>query len=292
MPALILIAAILLALYAVWRVRFRYPPDDLPRVLCYHKVSRSFCFEGTWTPPGWLESTIDRLLGGGYRFLSEAEYLAALDAPGAAHQRSVFLTFDDAYENVYEEAFPLLAARALPFHLFVVSDFAGRENTWDLSLGRPPHAHAGWDQLREMAAAGATVGSHTATHSDLTRVSDAVLRDELVRSRETIEQRLGIGVRTLSYPFGRFNTAVRDAARETGYDAAFSLYPPWPNARVDRYALRRNGVYIIDSPAWVERKLQPNRFFWFEEMKCRAINGVAVLTPALKRPATPTGPDS
>jgi len=292
MSALFFIAAVLAALYAVWRVRFRYPPDDLPRVLCYHKVSRSFCFEGTWTTPRRLEATIDRLLGAGYRFLSEAEFLDAMDAPSSSHRRSVFLTFDDAYENVYEEAFPLLARRGVPFHLFVVSDYAGRENTWDLSLGRPPHAHASWGQLREMVTAGVTMGSHTATHADLTGVGAAELEEQLVRSRERIQTQLDVRVRTLSYPFGRSNGAVREAAREAGYEAAFSLYPPWPNTRVDRYALRRNGVYIIDAAAWVERKLQPNAFFWFEEMKCRAINGVAVLTPAFKRRATPAGPDS
>jgi peptidoglycan/xylan/chitin deacetylase (PgdA/CDA1 family) len=255
-------------------------------------VSRSFCFEGTWTTPGTLEATIDRLLRQGYQFLSESEYLEALTSPEGGNRRRVFLTFDDAYENVYEEAFQLLGARSVPFHLFVVSDFVGRANTWDLSLGRAPHRHAAWEQLQEMVAAGVTVGSHTATHADLTRLPPARLEDELLRSREAIEERLDVRVRTLSYPFGRFNDAARNAARETGYEAAFSLYPPWPNARVDRYALRRNGVYIIDSAGWVERKLQPNAWFWFEEMKCRAINGVAVLTPAFKRPATPTGRDS
>ena len=143
-----------------------------------------------------------------------------------------------------------------------------------------------------MGTAGVTLGSHTATHADLTRLDAAALEEQLVRSREAIESQLDVRVRTLSYPFGRFDEAVREAAIAAGYEAAFSLYPPWPNDRVDRWALRRNGVYIIDTAAWVERKLQPNALFWFEEMKCRAINGVAVLTPAFKRPATPRAPDS
>ena len=153
MLAVFFIAVGLAALYAVWRVRFGYPPDDLPRVLCYHKVSRSFCFEGTWTTPGRLEVTIDRLLGAGYRFLSEAEYLDALTAPAASHRQSLFLTFDDAYENVYEEAFPLLSKRDLPFHLFVVSElsqeevdaFGGQvvEQTIGIAAHRSSSSHSG-----------------------------------------------------------------------------------------------------------------------------------------------------
>jgi hypothetical protein len=58
---------------------------------------------------------------------------------------------------------------------------------------------------------------------------------------------------------------------------------------VDRFALRRNGVYIIDPAIALKCKLERNPFFWFEEMKCRTINGVAVLTPVLKRLSA--GPD-
>lgn len=72
-----------------------------------------------------------------------------------------------------------------------------------------------------------------------------------------------------------------------GYEAGFSLYPYHHNSRVERYALRRNGVYVIDAPRWVARKLGRNRVFWLEEMKCRAINAVAVLTPLLKRSGRP-----
>ena len=56
-----------------------------------------------------------------------------------------------------------------------------------------------------------------------------------------------------------------------------------PNDVIDRYALRRNGVYIIDSRGSVRRKLERLPFSWFEEMKCRGINGVAVATPILKK---------
>jgi len=276
------IGAVALA-YAVWRVRYGYPPRELPRVLCFHKLSRRLCWEGTWTTPARFARAIDRLREDGWRFLTEAEYLAALDAPGDAWARTIFLTFDDAYASVYTEAFPILRARGVPFHLFVVSDYAGRENDWDLSLGRAPHRHATWEELREMTAAGATAGAHGAGHADLTRLDPEALRDELVRSRETISAQLGVPVRTLSYPFGRSNARVREAARAAGYAAAFSLYPRARAGHTDRFALRRDAVYVID-PSWgVETKLRPGPFFWLEDIKCRAINAVAVLTPMLKR---------
>lgn len=279
----ILLAAALIAalLYAVWRIRYRFPPPSLPQVLCYHKVTRGFCWEGTWTTPRLFFATVDRLLARGYRFIGEDEYLNAL-AGGGGDSSRLFLTFDDGYAGIRQHVFEGLARRSVPFHVFVVSDYAGRNNEWDLSLGRRPFRHASWEELREMVEGGVTVGSHGATHRDLTRLSAPAIAEELTRSKRDIEEALGAPVRTLSYPFGRCNALVEHEAAAAGYEAAFSLYPRHSNERVERFALRRNGVYIIDPPRTVEGKLHPHPFFWFEEMKCRAINAVAALTPALK----------
>jgi peptidoglycan/xylan/chitin deacetylase (PgdA/CDA1 family) len=97
----------------------------------------------------------------------------------------------------------------------------------------------GWNAVRDMSAAGVTFGSHTASHADLTRVPRTRVEEDLERSRRAIADVTGRAVRTLSYPFGRYNDATRDAARAAGFDAAFSLYPSHSNARIDRYALRR-----------------------------------------------------
>ncbi len=270
------------ALHAAWRIRYGYPPQSLPRVLCFHKISSRFCLEGTWTTPGRLASTVDRLLDRGWTFIDESAYLSALDDPRAGTGKRVFLTFDDGYAHLHDVVLPILSGRRVPFHVFLVTDFAGMDNTWDLSLGRPPSRHLDWNQVREMAASGVTFGSHTASHGDLTRMTPEAVAADLARSRRAIETATGRPARTLSYPFGRYDGAVRTAAGRAGFEAAFSLYPAQPNRVVDRYALRRDAVYIIDAPRAIEIKLVPNPLYGLEEMKCRAINAVSRLTPLLK----------
>jgi peptidoglycan/xylan/chitin deacetylase (PgdA/CDA1 family) len=277
------VAVVPAVLHGVWRARYGYPPDDLPRVLCFHKLSRRWCWEGTWTTPARFAAYLDRLRECGYSFIGESEYLAALDAPRAGRAKQLLLTFDDGYDEVYDLAWPILAERGIALHVFLVSDYVGRTNEWDLSLGRRPFRHMDWTRAREMAARGVSFGSHTAAHRDVTRLAPAALREDLERSKRAIEDAVGAPARTLSYPFGRCNPAAMRAAREAGFDAAFSLYPARRNAVVDRYALRREGVYIIDPVSMVERKLEKNWLYGLEEMKCRAINAVAVLTPLLKR---------
>ena len=268
-------------LHLTWLLRHGYPSGSTPRVLCFHKLSRRFLFEGTWTTPARFEAMIDRLRGRGYTFIDEAAYLAALEAPSSAAAKQIFLTFDDGYADTIEAAHTALSARGIPFHVFLVSDYAWRDNAWDLSLGRPPVRHLSWERVRELAAAGGTCGSHTASHADATRLSDEALLDDLRRSRAAIEQATGRPASTLSYPFGRYNQRVIRVAKDAGFEAAFSLYPRGRNGRVDRFALRRDAVYVTD-PVWtIERKLEPNVLYGVGEMTCRAINAVAVLTPLL-----------
>ena len=293
------------ALYLIWRVKYRYPPANISQVLCYHKISRHFLFEGTWTTPNRFFTQIDRLTGEGYKFIDEDAYLAGLerwldDAPGrparphpaapdnrAGHSgdhpdKQLFLTFDDGYSQIFSLVFPRLADQGISAHIFLVTDYVGRENHWDLSLGRPPSRHFDWPEVKEMAEHGFTFGSHGASHRDLTRLSKAACSDELRRSRSAIEDRLGRPVRSFSYPFGRYNRRLTGLVRSAGYEAAFSLYPAHSNERLDRFALRRNGIYVIDSPRTIKLKLQRHPLSWFEEMKCRTINATAALTPLFK----------
>jgi peptidoglycan/xylan/chitin deacetylase (PgdA/CDA1 family) len=287
---LVSVISALVALYLVWRVRYGTPPQQWPQVLCFHKVTERFCWEGTWTKPARFFATVDRFLERGYRFVGIDGYLGAIEAATEeqpetdAVNRDLLLTFDDGYVELYDIVLPGLEARGVPFHVFLVSDYTGRTNDWDLSLGRRPFRHLDRNQIEDMAARGVTFGSHGATHSDLTRMGPDEIREELVRSKTAIEEYTGAPVRTLSYPFGRYNASVEALVRETGYDAAFSLYPSHANTRFRRTAIRRNGVYVVDTAPIVEAKVSPGTFFWLEEMKCRAINGLAVLTPVLKRP--------
>jgi peptidoglycan/xylan/chitin deacetylase (PgdA/CDA1 family) len=286
----------LVFLYVRWRVAYGYPPEDVPTVLCYHKLSTRFRLEGTWVTPRRFADQMERLLDRGYRFIGEDEFYGILSRRSAersdtpARSKDILLTFDDGYEGIYEVFLEHLAPRRLPALVFVITDYAGRRNTWDLSLGRPAVRHLTWGQIGEMIDAGAAIGVHGATHADLTRVSPPAVEREVAGARRTVFERTGKMPRSFSYPFGRYNDEVRTACEKAGYDGAFSLYPRHGNGSIDRFALRRNGVYVIDTNLTLRWKIERTPFFWFEETKCRTINSVATLTPMLKR-ASP-GPDT
>ena len=257
------------------------PTAAWPRVLAYHKVV-PFELGGTWMSPRRFIAQIDSLRRAGFRFVDETAFLDSLEGRRAASAGEILLTFDDGYRTFLGAAADALVARGIPALIFLVSAYAGLPNRWELDLPGRRFLHLSWEECAALARLGFVFGSHTRTHRDLTRIPRTEAFDEMLRSRLEIEDRLGAPVRSLSYPFGRLDDAVRSGAIDAGYRAAFTLYPRRPKRQRDAFELRREAVYVIDTAGCVRRKLGAGRASEVEEVKGRAINAAAVLTPLIK----------
>jgi peptidoglycan/xylan/chitin deacetylase (PgdA/CDA1 family) len=107
--------------------------------------------------------------------------------------------------------------------------------------GEPPadQSSCTWEQLRELAASGLEIGSHTVTHPILTRVPADRLRRELEQSRGRLEDMLGRPVTSFCYPNGAYNRIVRDAVERAGYRLAVTSDLGLNDPTIDPLALRR-----------------------------------------------------
>jgi peptidoglycan/xylan/chitin deacetylase (PgdA/CDA1 family) len=217
-----------------------------PLVLCYHAVSEDWPSEAA-VRPSTLERQIRRLLRRGYR---PRTLSAALEAP---RERTLAVTFDDAFGSVEARALPLLSALGVPATVFVPTDYAGTDlpMSWS-ALGRwvgsdhEDELHCmSWEQLRRLAAAGWEIGSHTCSHPPLTELGPEEASRELVRSGEICEQGTGARCEVLAYPYGIYDSRTEQLARAAGYRAAVGL-----NRRIlepcfgrGRFAIPREGIY-------------------------------------------------
>ena len=139
------------------------------------------------------------------------------------------VTFDDGYASTMR-AIPALEEAGFPGTVFVVTDFvdSGAPLAWAgiLEWQRQETIHElsplCWEDAASLVERGWEVGSHTASHPLLTRVDDATLRDELVRSRAAIEDHLGTCT-SVAYPYGQADARVAEAARTAGYEVACML---------------------------------------------------------------------
>jgi peptidoglycan/xylan/chitin deacetylase (PgdA/CDA1 family) len=127
----------------------------------------------------------------------------------------VVLTFDDGRVSDYAVAFPLLlAARA-------VAEFFVNTST----MGQP--GYLTWGQAAEMRRAGMSFQSHAHDHVVLLGLPRHLLANQLRRSKQLLEDRLGARVDFLAAPYGLFDRRVVAAAREVGYRAVCTSLA-WP----------------------------------------------------------------
>src|SRR5881396_3286249 len=193
------------------------PPAALPPVLCYHRVG------------GPLELGVTRV--------ARSTFARQMNTLARAGWHT--LTLDHLAEHVY----PVLADVGFTATTFLITDYVGRLNTWDVRYTWHRLAHLDWDTIGRWQARGFHFASHTASHQRLTWLSDGQAAAELERSRETLRRRLGLeAARAVAYPFGARDARIERMAIAAGYDLGFGGV----HASGSRLALARLPVYLWD----------------------------------------------
>jgi peptidoglycan/xylan/chitin deacetylase (PgdA/CDA1 family) len=218
-------------------------------VLCYHAVSPSWDVELSVTPEA-LEDQLRRFKHAGWTFTT---FTTAVKAPPLG--RVLALTFDDAFASVKRYAAPILARFGVPATLFVPTTYmtSGGPLAWPGVEHWLRTEHAAelaamtWDDVGALAEAGWEIGSHSRTHPYLTRLSDAEIDDELIRSRAECSERLGRPCTSIAYPYGDVDERVAKRAAAAGYEAGASLSSRLAN--LGPYRWPRTGVWHAE-PWW------------------------------------------
>ncbi len=222
-------------------------------ILAYHNVDVRSEWGINTVLPELFEKQISFLASEGYKTCSLEDYVSG----ESVRDRSVILTFDDAYEGVLRFALPIMQRYRMTGTVFVISDYVGRENLWDHNLGGRTFRHLSWHGLHELADAGWEIGSHSATHRDLSGLAQTNLRDELVLSKETLQNRLSIAVHFISYPFDRVNEKVLLEAGNAGYIGGCCMTNRKKlHGTHGKFLIPRRGIYAIDVLPVFKQKLR------------------------------------
>ena len=236
-------------------------------ILAYHKIQDNFDFSITRISPKEFGRQVRYLAEHGYSCLAIRDYLSGKPLGS----KKVVITFDDAYESVFQHALPILAQYNFTASIFTISDYVGRWNDWDYNPFRIRAKHCDWSQLRTLVAEGWEIGSHTATHRMLSTLPTKQIWSELKDSRMKMEDKLACPVHIISYPFGRFDTRVLNLARAAGYLGGCTLGYTLKDRSFGSFVLTRRGVYLREPFKWFEIKLQNNIWSHYDDVKQRAI---------------------
>ncbi len=220
-----------------------------PRVLVYHEVGVDFGRE--------MEISSDRFRRQLDWMQSHGEIVGleeAIERRGEKGADRLFvLTFDDGFDDVYENAYPLLRERGLPFTLYLT--------TYPIETGEPldpryPGARPlAWDHINDMVGSGlVTLGAHTHTHARLTTATPEMVVEELDTSNRLIQERTGVAPRHFTYPWGWWSEVADPLVRER-YESATLGGGGAFTASTDLYRIPRIPVQKSDGMLFFRRKL-------------------------------------
>lgn len=190
---------------------------DLP-ILVYHIVRPSYpndsaAVRALALTPETFDAELHYLKTNNYHVITFADLEDHYAADKSLPEKPIILSFDDGWKNQFVYALPILEKYRYPATFFVFTNKINHRN------------FLSWDNLKEMRAAGMTIGAHTRSHPYLTRIINPTdLWEEINGSKQILEKQLATPINEFAYPFGQYNTAVRDLVKKAGYRSARGDY--------------------------------------------------------------------
>ena len=222
-------------------------------VLMYHSIAdnsnvTNSASKSIILPPAVFKEQMQYLKDNGYTTLTLDELYNFLEKDKPVPEKSVVLTFDDAYEDNYANVYPVLKEFGFRGTIFVITGGTDKVGAYLTS-----------DQLKEMDTNGMDIQSHTVNHEDLDKLSLEKQQETLVQSKQYLEKLLNKKVDYIAYPSGLYNKFTEQAAKNAGYTMAFTTNSGWANKNTNILFLNRVFVNSLKGfDQFKERLTNPN----------------------------------
>ncbi|ALO46036.1 polysaccharide deacetylase family protein [Pseudohongiella spirulinae] len=185
-------------------------------ITIYHHVSESTP-RSTSLTPAELRTQLEYLRDNDFAVWPLDRTLEALRNRQPMPEKVAVLTFDDAYESIHSTAWPMLKEFGFPMSLFVSTQ----------PVDDNQNGYLNWDQIRELADDGVIIANHMVHHPHMV---DALpgennaqrlqrLQQELLQAEQRIHEETGQSHKILAYPYGEYDTEIRNMVTELGFTA-------------------------------------------------------------------------
>lgn len=205
-------------------------------VLLYHHVAKDTP-RITSVTPAEFESHLEYLDDNGFTVWPLTRAVEALGSGKDIPDKTVVITFDDAYTDIRTNAAPMLEAKGWPYTVFVATKAVDEGHGGIMS----------WDGLRDIAGRGATLANHSHTHDHLIRrrpgeSEEAWLervREDIRTGARRLREEIGMGNRLFAWPYGEYNLALDGLAENLGLvaftQASGAVGPGYDSQQLPRF---------------------------------------------------------
>jgi peptidoglycan/xylan/chitin deacetylase (PgdA/CDA1 family) len=209
-------------------------------ILLYHSVSN----QATKLYQPWAISLQDfelhvaYLHDQGYQPMTIGAIVQAIHLRGAGlPERPIAITFDDGLADFLTGAMPILKKYHFPATLFITTGYVGHTSSWLAREGEQNRPMLSWDEIASLD--GIELGAHSHTHPQLDIIPLSQARKEIERSKNILEQQLGIPVNTFAFPHGYYTRKLRELIEEKGFTSACIVGHSMATTTSDGFALPR-----------------------------------------------------
>ena len=143
-------------------------------------------------------------------------------------QRKMLLTIDDGFSSFFDNAWPILKKKKIPFILFISTREVGSFN------------YMTWDQIKELSKENfVEIGNHSHTHEYLVDENNNFIKKDIEKSITIFKDKLGKNSNFFSYPFGEYSLEFKDIIKSLGFKYAFGQHSGVMDETKNLYELPR-----------------------------------------------------
>lgn len=186
-------------------------------ILAYHRVDLKKAFPGVSIEEFKRQIEFIRR---NFKIISLKEVCDFLEGRTRLKSTAFVITFDDGYRDNYLYAYPILKKFGIKATIFLPTDFIGTDRRFWWVEDDKSRLCLSWDEARELSEDGIEFGSHTKGHRNLSSLSDEEIRLQVEESKRIIENRLGRSVFSFCYPYGNFDSRIRQIVENAGFRLA------------------------------------------------------------------------
>jgi len=212
-----------------------------PLIFTYHNISSKFHFGLNYVHPEL--------------FRKHVEFIAKLNSSTELN-KGIILAFDDGYESVYRNAFPIMEEHGLKGIVFPITGYLGKINTWDVTFGINKTMHLNRNQILSLSNNGWEIGSHGHLHKSFKWLKNNDIKYDVIKSKRIIEDITGKESRSFCLPFGDYTKEAINIIEDAGFVKLFMQLPLF-NKKLNTQKLQptySRSIYAIDSVRTLRKK--------------------------------------
>ncbi len=191
-------------------------------VLQYHHVS-SETPASTSIDPSQFEAHLQYLQDNGFKVVPLSSIVDGVKGQQPLTDKTVAITFDDAYIDVLTQAKPILDKFNFPYTIFVNPGIIDRYEN------RASSPYLSWAQLKALGDEGVILANHGFEHDSLARIHDGLSEKDwlakqstlLLKAEQILTEKTGQSWRYYAYPYGEYTLAIQAWVKQHDF-VAFS----------------------------------------------------------------------